>query len=107
MVQYVGSNGTLYGVLHKALYSCVQASKLWYLKFSKFLRSIGYESSEVESCMFRKVEKEMVYLLVVYVNDVLIIASAEEIERFHKLCIDEFWWVTIETGKSSLYLGMQ
>jgi hypothetical protein len=53
------------------------------------------------------VEKEMVYLLVVYVNDVLIIASAEEIERFHKLCIDEFWWVTIETGKSSLYLGMQ
>jgi hypothetical protein len=68
-------------------------------KISQFLNSIGHESSEVEPCAFRKVEKGMVYLLMIYIDDVLIIASAEEIGRFHMLCVDEFWWVAIETSR--------
>jgi hypothetical protein len=61
----------------------------------------------MEPCVFRKVEGDVVYLLIVYVDDVLIIATAGEIKRLHKLCIDEFQWVTLDTGKRHSYLGMQ
>jgi hypothetical protein len=107
MKRYLGSDRVLYGVLRKALYGCVQASRLWYLKLSQFLKNAGYENSEMEPCVFRKVAKDEVFLLVVYVDDVLIIASEDEIKRLHGLCIDEFWWVTLETGTVHLYLGMQ
>jgi hypothetical protein len=43
----------------------------------------------------------------VYVENVLIIAVAGEIKHLHNLCIDEFRWVTLETGKRHSYLGMQ
>jgi hypothetical protein len=43
----------------------------------------------------------------VYVDDVLIIATAEEIKRLHELCVKEFRWVTLDTGKQHSYLGMQ
>jgi hypothetical protein len=53
------------------------------------------------------VEGEMVYLLIVYVNDVLIIAPEQEIKRLEESCIKEFKWVTLETGDVHSYLGMQ
>jgi hypothetical protein len=81
MERYLGSDRILYGVLRKALYGCVQASRLWYLKLSQFLKDIGYTNSEIEPCVFRKVEGDTVYLMIVYVDDLLIIASAEEIKR--------------------------
>jgi hypothetical protein len=53
------------------------------------------------------VEGEMVYLLIVYVDDVLIIAPEQEIKRLEESCIKEFKWVTLETGDVHSYLGMQ
>jgi hypothetical protein len=38
---YVSEDGVLYCKLLKALYGCVQASKLWYLKLSQFLEGEG------------------------------------------------------------------
>jgi hypothetical protein len=96
----------LYCVLGKALYGCAQVLKLWYLKLSEFLRGIVYESLEVKPCIFRKVDREMVYLLVLYVDDVLIIALEKEVEHVHKLCVNEFQWVTMETSKNHSYLGI-
>jgi hypothetical protein len=107
METYLGSDRILYGLLRKALYGCVQASRLWYLKLSQFLKGIGYVNSEMEPCVFRKVEGEIVYLLIVYVDDVLIIATAEEIKHLHELCIKEFRWVMLDTGKRHSYLGMK
>jgi hypothetical protein len=49
----------------------------------------------------------MVYLLVVYVDDVLIIAPEKEIRRLEGCCIKEFKWVTMEIGTLHSYLGMQ
>jgi hypothetical protein len=105
--KYIGGDCVLYGVLRKALYGCVQASRLWYLKLSKFLKRVGYINSEMEPCVLRKVENERVYLLVVYIDDILIITSEDKIKRLHTLCIEEFQWVTIEMGKCHSYLGMQ
>ncbi len=61
----------------------------------------------MDPCIFRRVEGEMVHLLVVYVDDVLIIASEQDIERLERSCIKEFKWVTMEVGKIHSYLGIQ
>jgi hypothetical protein len=37
---YVGSDGVLYCCLCKALYGCIQASKLWYKKLRSFLKGL-------------------------------------------------------------------
>jgi hypothetical protein len=61
----------------------------------------------VEPCVFRKVKNELVYLLVVYVDDALILALGAEVQRIHKLCIEEFQWVPMEIGRKYSYLGAQ
>jgi hypothetical protein len=61
--EFVGGDRVLYCKLKKALYSCVQASKLWYEKLRKFLQSQGYVRCEVDPCVFRKVVGSEVYLL--------------------------------------------
>ncbi|MFN9978941.1 MAG: hypothetical protein ACK53Y_03450 [bacterium] len=63
--------------------------------------------AEVEPCIFRKIEGDGVFLIVVYVNDILIIASGEEIHRLHQHFVDEFQWVTLDLGNKQSYLGMQ
>jgi hypothetical protein len=107
LTKYVGKDGVLHCKLLKALYGCVQASKLWYLKLSKFLESEGYEKCEVDPCIFRKIEGEMVHLLVVYIDDVLIIATEKEIKGLEESSIKEFKWVTLDVGRVHSYLGMK
>jgi hypothetical protein len=57
----VDESGALYCKLKKALYGCVQASKLWYKQLCSFLQDLSYERSDVDLCLFRKVIGEKVY----------------------------------------------
>ena len=94
--QFVSKNGFLYCRLLKALYGCVQASKLWYDKLIRFLRSAH-----------REIVNGKVRLLLVYVDDILVIAERAEIERLQQRFVNEFTWITIDIGKKYSYLGMQ
>jgi hypothetical protein len=51
--RYIGNNGLLYFKLLKALYGCVQASKLWFEKLTKVLRHEGYEHSPMDQSILR------------------------------------------------------
>jgi hypothetical protein len=79
--KHVGSDGVLYCKLRKALYGCVQASKLWYEKIHTFLVRLGYEQSKTDPSVFRKVVEDRVYLITVYVDDLLIFATQGELDR--------------------------
>jgi hypothetical protein len=105
--QYVGTDRVLCGVLHKALYGCPHASKLRFEKLTSFLKRVGYINSEVEPCVFRKIDGGHVHLLVVYVDDILMIVSKGEMERLHKLFVEEFRWITMDVSKEQSYLAMQ
>jgi hypothetical protein len=105
--RYVGRDRVLYGVLRKALYGCVQASKLWFERLTGFLKRVGYVNSEVEPCVFKRVDGDRVYLLIVYVDDILMIVTEEEVTRLHGLFVEEFRWITMEVGRKQSYLGMQ
>jgi hypothetical protein len=53
------------------------------------------------------VVKEKVYLITVYVDDLLIFALRDEIDRLGREFTNEFRWITLEIGNSHSYLGMQ
>jgi hypothetical protein len=104
--KYVGGDRILYCRLKKALYGCVQASKLWYERLRRFLLKQGYVCSEVDPCLFRRVVGDDIYLLVVYVDDVLVVAKPSELARLRGAFTQEFKWVTMVEGDTQSYLGM-
>ena len=79
--KFVSKAGYLYCRLLKALYGCVQASKLWFDKLIKFLRREGYEQSPIDPCVMRRIVGNQVWLLLIYVDDILVIADKSVIER--------------------------
>jgi hypothetical protein len=89
------------------LYGCIQASRLWFEKLISCLKRVGYINSEVEPCIFQKIDGDHVHFLVVYVDDILMIVSEGEMERLHWLFIEEFRLITMDVGKEQSYLGMQ
>jgi len=105
--RYVCQDETLYCRLLKALYGCVQVSKLWYEKLIGFLEGLGYERCPVEPCVMRRVVEGVVYTLLIYVDDVLVIATEAEFERLREAFTKEFRWITMEVSNILSYLGMQ
>jgi hypothetical protein len=93
--------------LLKALYGCVQASKLWYEKLIGFLEGLGYERCPVEPCVMRRVVEGVVYTLLIFVDDFLVIATEAEFERLRQAFTKEFRWITMEVSNILSYLGMQ
>ena len=105
--KYVSKKGFLYCHLLKALYGCIQASKLWYNKLMKFLTAQGYEQSPIDPCVLRRIDGEKIYLLLVYVDDILVLADKPEIQKFKIAFEKEFRWITLDIGEKHSYLGMQ
>ena len=83
----------------KALYPrCIQASKLWFDKLTKFLKNKGYEQSPIDPCVLRRVVNNKVWLLLIYVDDILVITDRSEIERLRTRFTEEFTWITMDVG---------
>jgi hypothetical protein len=81
MTKMVEKDGCLYTRMLKAIYGCVHASALWYLEIRKFLEGLDYEGSETERCVFRKRVGERIFILLLYVDDILALVDKEEAER--------------------------
>ena len=107
MQKFVSTAGCLYCPLLKALYGCVQASKLWFNKLVKFLRLEGYEQRPIpiDLCVMWKVVGDPVWLLLIYVDYILVIADKAKIERLKTRFTEEFTWNTIEEWQEALVFG--
>jgi len=75
---YVNDKGCLFAKLLKALYGCIQASKLWFNNLVRFLKSEGYEQSPTDPCVMRKVVGQTIFLLLIYVDNILVIAHEKK-----------------------------
>ncbi len=91
----------------KAMYGCVQASRLWYEHLTKVLKEAGYEAAGMDACVWRHVEGRTVHLIVVYVDDLLIFATKREMTNLKQMFIKKFQWITMEVTDKVSYLGMQ
>ncbi len=94
-------------IIKKALYGCVQASKLWYKKICRFLEREGYKCREMDPCVFRKNVGEYVYTLLVYMDDILVSTKPDKLKQIKQVIIKEFKWITVDVGEDHSYLGKQ
>lgn len=78
--QYANAKGCLYGKLLKARYGCIQASKLWFNNLVRFLKKQGYEQCPTDPCVMRKIKGQMIFLLLIYIDSILVLATHEEME---------------------------
>jgi hypothetical protein len=62
------------------LYACIQASKLWYKKLKRFLLA--------------------------FIDDILVIAEKQKLERLKAAFLKDFWWITMAVGNSHSYIGI-
>lgn len=64
--------------LHKLLYGLKQASRQWFLKFSSVLMSLGFQKSHIDHTLFVRNVKGKYVAVLVYVDDVIIVANDDE-----------------------------
>ena len=59
----------------------------------------------MDLCLFHKVIGDKVYLLVVYVDDILVVAEWEELIKLNEGFMKEFPWITMVINNEQLYWG--
>jgi hypothetical protein len=82
--KWVEPDGCLYTILLKALYGCVQASALWYQLIRRFLEELLYVVSPTDPCVFVRQVGGRIFILLLYVDDILGIVDAEEAMKLKK-----------------------
>ena len=93
--------------LKKALYGCVQSSKLWYKHIKGTLEQYGFKMNEADECVFNIVDSKVQCTVVVYVDDLLITCVDEDmIARVQEYLIKTYVNVKCEEGEFHSYLGM-
>ena len=80
VVPFMNENGTLVVRLKRALYGCVQSSKLWYDKLCAVLRSDGFEENPYDPCVFNKTADGKQITVCFHVDD-LLMTSCSEVDR--------------------------
>jgi hypothetical protein len=106
--QHLNPNGTITVVLNKALYGCVESSKLWYDLLSITLEQDGFVRNPIDRCVFNKTVDGVQCTAVVYVDDIFITCTNPAvIEQVTAMLRDKFKSITEHSGKIHSYLGMQ
>ena len=105
---FVSKDGTSIVVLKRALYGCVESSRIWNDKLHSELTVMGYVRNEYDKCIYNRIEKDLSQTtLVVHVDDIFISAKNEENIDY---CMNEiekvFGQVTKHRGRVLNYVGM-
>jgi hypothetical protein len=58
--------------LKKSIYGLKQASRQWYLKFDKIIRTFGCMENVVDNCIYVNFKGSRFTILVLYVDDILL-----------------------------------
>ena len=92
--------------LVKAIYGLKQASRVWNETFDEFVRSIGFQASAYDPCLYIKIVDGHCILLLVYVDDVLVTGSSTELIARTK-CDLKTRFEMINSGKCAFVLGIE
>jgi hypothetical protein len=91
--------------LAKMLYGSKQAAHLWFNLLNDFLFEVGFTSSHMDPCFYRRLDKngEVDAIIILHVDDMRVAATEEVINVIHKQLYDKFEITTSDTGR---FLGM-
>ena len=106
--EFVDSKGRLLVQLLKALYGCLQSSRLWYNHMSSVLIGGGYRVNQYDPCVFHKGDVKEQSTVCLHVDDLFVAASTQaQLDEVVELLKSEFKEVKVKTGKVNSYLGMR
>ena len=91
--------------LQRFLYGLKQSGCMWYNHLSEYLLREGYNNDPICPCVFIKKSKYDFVIIVVYVDDLNIIETHEEIPKIINYLKKEFKMKDL--GKTKFYLGLQ
>jgi Reverse transcriptase (RNA-dependent DNA polymerase) len=91
--------------LKRSLYGLKQSGRMWYNRLSEYLIKERYKSNIISPYIFIKRSISSFIIIAVYVDNLNIIGSSEEIEKTAKLLKNEF--KIKDLGVTKLCLGLQ
>ena len=92
--------------LVKAIYGLKQASRVWNETFDEYVRSIDFQVSAYDPCLYIKIADGHCVLLLVYVDDVLVTGSSTELITRAKNDLKTHFEMT-DSGKCAFVLGIE
>ena len=92
--------------LLKAIYGLKQAARVWNETFDEFVRSIDFEVSAYDPCLYIKIVDGHCVLLLVYVDSVLVTGSSTELSTHTKNNLKTKFEMT-DSGKCAFILGIE
>ena len=92
--------------LKKSIYGLKQSPRAWFDRFSKVLKSEGYQQSLSDHTMFVLKKESLIIILIVYVDDIILTGNdTEEITRI-KMALNKEFEVK-DLGNLKYFLGME
>jgi len=92
--------------LKKSLYGLKQASRNWNSTIDNYLKSNGFKRSMVDNCLYSRVNGDSFELILVYVDDLLIVASNLNRINDIKIIMKERFRMK-DLGELSMFVGME
>nr|KYP55492.1 Retrovirus-related Pol polyprotein from transposon TNT 1-94 [Cajanus cajan] len=91
--------------LNKSLYGLKQSGRMWYNRLSEYLLQEGYKNDPICPCIFIKRSQNGFAIIVVYVDDINIIGTLEELSKAIDCLKKEFEMKDL--GMTKFCLGLQ
>jgi len=91
--------------LNKSLYGLKQFGRMWYNRLGEYLLKEGYKNYSVCPCIFMKRSENEFAIIAVYVDDINIIGTPEELQKAIDCLKKEFEMKDL--GKTKFCLGLQ
>lgn len=91
--------------LNRSLYGLKQSGRMWYNRLSEYLIKEGYKNDPISPCIFIKRSGSGFVIIAVYVDDLNIIGTPEEISKTVDCLKKEFEMKDL--GKTKFCLGLQ
>uniref|UniRef100_A0AAV1VKG7 Reverse transcriptase Ty1/copia-type domain-containing protein n=1 Tax=Peronospora matthiolae TaxID=2874970 RepID=A0AAV1VKG7_9STRA len=92
--------------LIKAIYGLKQASRVWNETFDEFIRSIGFQASGFDPCLYIMTSEGHCVFVLVYVDDVLVTGSSPKLIAHTKEDLKTRFEMT-DSGKCAFVLGIE
>ena len=90
--------------LQRSLYGLKQSGRMWYNRLSEYLLKEGYVNNPICPCIFIKKSETGFAIIVVYVDDLNLVGTPEEITRTTNYLKKEFEMKDL--GKTKFSLGL-
>ena len=66
-------------IVNKSIYGLKQSRRMWNNVLNEFLKSKHFDRSEVDHCLYTQTSKDSIICILIWVDDLIIVASNENL----------------------------